>query len=132
MVVQMTSFPAVKSKVAGFSLIELMIVVVIVGILSAIAYPSYVSYVQRSQEAEAQGLIMELASSLESYRAKNFSYDGADLNVLAPELASNKSYAPDLEAAGQSYTIEAVPKSSMMSGMPTLTYTSAGDASWDN
>lgn len=128
-----TTQPMSKRRLAGFTLIELMIVVVIVGILAAIAYPSYTRYVQRTHEAEAQGQIMELASALEAHRAKNFSYAGASISALAPELDQNTHYADSLALsdANQSYTITAAPQSSIMSGMPTLTYNSAGDASWD-
>lgn len=118
--------------VAGFTLIELMIAVVIVAILAAIAYPSYQRYVQQTREAEAQGQILELASALEAYRAKNFSYSGATA-ALAPELDANEHYQAvvNVGASSQSYTIVATPQSSLMSGMRTLTYSSAGEASWE-
>lgn len=130
----MTSIqPASRRRLAGFSLIELMIVIVIVGILAAIAYPAYARYVQRTHEAEAQGQIMELASALEAHRAKNFSYSGANLSTLAPELNNNPHYTANLALsnANQSYTVTATPNSSTMAGMDTLTYNSAGEASWD-
>ncbi|WP_185267798.1 type IV pilin protein [Halopseudomonas xiamenensis] len=119
---------------AGFTLIEVMIVVVIVGILAAIAYPSYQRYVQNTREAEAQGQIMELASTLEAYRAKHFSYKDADtkLSTLAPELSGSKYYEAKITpgASNQSYTIEANPKTGLMSGKPKLTYGSDGTKSW--
>ena len=124
--------PLPRRKLAGFTLIEVMIVVVIVAILAAIAYPSYTRYVQQTREAEAQGQIMELASALEAYRAKNFSYEHAAVSVLAPELHANPHYDVDLDLPTvQSYTIEARPQGGLMTGMGTLTYDSAGEASWD-
>lgn len=122
-----------RSQSRGFTLIEIMITVVIVGILAAIAYPSYLDQVRRGHQTEVQGQIMEFAAALEAHRAKNFSYAGASISALAPALNNNEHYNASLTPANpsQSYTITATPRSSLMSGMPTLTLSSAGVASWD-
>jgi len=117
----------------GFTLIEVMIAVVIIGILAAIAYPSYLDFLRRGHETEAQGQMMELASALEAHRAKNFSYSGASISTLAPQLNSNEHYTSNLTLSNsdQSFTVTATPSSSFMSGMPVLTLDSSGEASWD-
>ncbi len=59
---------------AGFSLIELMIVVVIIGIIAAIAYPSYQRNVRESNRTEAQGALVTLAALQERFFSDNNSY----------------------------------------------------------
>lgn len=114
----------------GFTLIELMITVAIVGILASIAYPSYIRQVQQSRQADAQGEVMELASAMEAYRAKNFSYTGANLATLAPNLSANEYYTSvlDIGADGQSFTITSTPKG-MMAGTEKIGYGSDGSLS---
>ena len=61
---------------AGFTLIELMIVVVIIGILGAFVYPLYGDYVKRAYRSQIIVLLTELALSLERFYTKNAVYSG--------------------------------------------------------
>jgi type IV pilus assembly protein PilE len=63
-------------KKNGFTLIELMIVVMVISVISAIAYPSYTSYTQKKDLAVAKQTTLQLASELEKFKNKNFSYKG--------------------------------------------------------
>ncbi len=75
---------------AGFTLIELMIVVAVVGILAAIAYPSYQCYVARSQRSSAIAVLMEGSQFMERYFTTNTQYaqDTAGSPVTATFPAS--------------------------------------------
>jgi type IV pilus assembly protein PilA len=68
----MKTMKMVKKAQAGFTLIELMIVVAIIGILAAIALPAYQDYIARAQMSEA----MILADSLKTPVSEAFSQDG--------------------------------------------------------
>lgn len=52
-------------KAAGFTLVELLIVVSIMAILTAVAYPSYMEHIRDSRRAEGRGLLLDTAQALE-------------------------------------------------------------------
>jgi type IV pilus assembly protein PilE len=52
---------------AGFTLIELMVVVVIASVLIAIAIPSYISSARKSRRTEAKTALLDLAGREERY-----------------------------------------------------------------
>lgn len=68
-------------KLAGFTLIELMIVAAIIAILAAIAIPSYQKQIMKSRRASAKTALLDLASREEKYYATNNNYPAALASV---------------------------------------------------
>lgn len=83
---------------AGFTLIEVMIVVAIVAILAAIAYPSYMRYVQKSRRTDAKTALLDLATRQERYFTMNNTYVGA-----ADKLGYGGPFPLDVLASGTAF-----------------------------
>ena len=62
------------SKPAGFTLIEVMIVVAIVAILAAVALPAYTDYIRRGQLTQAFTQLSDYRIKMEQYFQDNRSY----------------------------------------------------------
>ncbi|HBG95421.1 MAG TPA: hypothetical protein DDY14_08890 [Chromatiaceae bacterium] len=66
-----------RNQQAGFTLIELMIVVAIIGILAAIAIPSYMDYTKRAKVSEMILAAAPLKLSASEYRASESEWAAA-------------------------------------------------------
>lgn len=65
------------SNQAGFTLIEIMIVIAIIGILAAIAIPSYLNYIGKSQTVEGFTISNGLRSEIAAYVWENKRFPNA-------------------------------------------------------
>jgi type IV pilus assembly protein PilE len=96
-----------RVRPAGFTLIEMMIVLAIVGILAAIAYPSYSRYVLRSYRADAEATLVAVAQSQEKYYTLNNSYASslASLGYSVPLYSQNNRYTISMDNLNASATL---------------------------
>ncbi len=123
-----------KKYSLGFTLIELMIVVAIIAVLAAIAYPSYTQYKIRTNRADVQSEMMNIAQRLQSYYVINHNYTSATLDngtTSKDYPISNPVYRVTLVPSGQTYTLTAEPISgTVQAGNGNVILDSQGRKCW--
>ncbi len=124
-----------KTKITGFTLTELLIVVAIVAILAAVGYPAYNDQVQKTRRANAQAELVELASFMERWYTQNYTYQTSTSGdptlpfTESPKDGGAKFY--DLTVATNTgpdrFTLTATPKNGQAADFcGTMTYTNTG------
>lgn len=94
--------PACRRHTAGFTLIEVLIVLAVVGILASVAYPSYRAQIDESHRAQARAALLDARGQLERYFTQHNAY------TATAAAAEVKTYAGE-EAARTRYTIAIEP-----------------------
>lgn len=79
-------------KSAGFTLIELMIVIAIVSILLAIGIPAYNDQMRKSRRSEAKQLLSDLVLKQEKWRSNHATYGTMTQIGGAASIASDSGY----------------------------------------
>jgi prepilin-type N-terminal cleavage/methylation domain-containing protein len=77
---------------AGFTLIELMIVVAIIGILAAVAIPEYRNYVAKSKQVEADEIMSAVYTSQILYQSEHGTYANSEA-VLGIDMDGRRYYS---------------------------------------
>jgi type IV pilus assembly protein PilE len=109
-----------RDSAAGFTLIELMVVVAIVAIIAAIAIPSYTAQVRKSRRADATSTLGDAQLRQERWRAEHAAFGSlADIGVATTSTGghytisipapSGNCTAPAVAAStSNSYVLQAV------------------------
>ena len=78
----MKAFNSMRANaMAGFTLVEMMIVVVVLTLLAAIAIPTYSNQIRKSRRSEAKTALLDLAGREERYMATNGTYTSSAANL---------------------------------------------------
>lgn len=127
---------SVRNRNAGFTLIELMIVVAVIGILSAIALPAYKNYIIRGRIPEATSNMSSAQVQMEQWFQDNRSYQraggGCGVNMPTGSYFTLTCVAP----TATTFTITATGTTSMTGFVYTInerstrTSTITGVANW--
>lgn len=89
-----------SNKQAGFSLVELMVVVGIIGILAALAVPRLQTFSAKAKVSEGRAVINNMATLQQAFYAENSVYQAAGMNDVAAYTALGYNRPV---AAGQYY-----------------------------
>jgi len=117
----MANFPTSKTsqplagcpRAAGFTLIEVMIVVVILGILSSLAFPAYTDYIRRGRVTDAVAQLAEFNLRMEQASQDNGNYGVETCAVPVPAQTSYFKTTCELGENGQSYVATATGQAAM-------------------
>ncbi|MCW2004994.1 type IV pilus assembly protein PilE [Xanthomonas arboricola] len=106
-----SSVGASLNRQAGFSLLELMMVVVVIGVLASIAYANYSQYIVKSRRSAAAACLMERAQLMERYYTRQLTYVGAPAPGACEGLANFYTVSFNGAPAAKTFVLQAVPTS---------------------
>ena len=102
------NMPAIPQKHAGFTLIEIMVVVVIIGILGALIVPNILGRADDARITAAQADIQSISNALDMYRLDNHQYPSTEQGLEA--LVSPPTGFPQAQNWNEDGYLKKMPK----------------------
>jgi|AntRauTorckE5430_2_1112549.scaffolds.fasta_scaffold00005_2 type IV pilus assembly protein PilE len=123
---------------AGFTLVELMIVVAIIGVMATIAFPSYQNQIEKTRRTAAKTDLLELSQWMERRHSNGFDYrdttntsqNNPTLPFVQSPLNGTAFYTITFfaDVTKSAFTLQAVPTGGQENdGCGTLTVNEQGD-----
>ena len=109
-------------KQAGFTLIELMIVIAIIGILAAVAVPQYSTYTKRAKFSEVKLAVRPIKAEVELCYHSNSGADACNTTVPVPGI-KNQVSTRTLERAASAKLVDTVKLTGTTAPVITVTTT---------
>jgi type IV pilus assembly protein PilE len=119
--------PGSRRRSAGFTLIEVMIVVVIVGILASVALPNYRNYVIRGKLVEGTNALAAQRTSMEQYYQDNRTYSDVSASIVSPcsSTVTQGTFSLTCTSTATTYTITATGSKATAGAVYTVDQTNA-------
>jgi len=87
-----------RNAQAGFTLIEIMVVVIIIGLLAAVVVPQFMNRVDDARKAKAKQDIQAMQTALTMFKLDNYSYPTTEMGLKAlaqkPDSTTVKNWRP--------------------------------------
>src|SRR5438128_2400225 len=90
---------------AGFTLVELAVVIIIIGVLAAFAVPRFLDSVERSKAAEAFNYLAAVRAAQERYQVRQGTY-ADDVTKLDIQMPDPKYFTVGTPAAGSTRNLK--------------------------
>lgn len=97
-----------RDKTAGFTLVEMLVVMAIIGLLVTIAIPQFITYRRSGFEAQIKEDLRNAAAAQESYFAANQAYIGGALaSGTPPGYSRSAPIVMTAQTVGNTFTLTA-------------------------
>jgi len=87
-----------RARHAGFTLIEIMVVVIIIGLLAALVAPQMLTQVDKARVTKAKADVQAMQTALTMFKLDNYVYPTTDMGLKAlaqkPDATTVKNWRP--------------------------------------
>ena len=108
-----------RRSMAGFTLIEVLVVSIIVAIIAAIAIPAYQQQVRDGRRSEARTMLVKIMNREHRFYADNFFYTTSITGALAFNPAQSENGYYNLSALGYDLSPAGDPRQVILTATPT-------------